>query len=138
MWVNSKQAAEILGVNNKSVEKAAFRSKNAGKKFCTIKSHICYFEYIDGNRGGAAGKTLQIWIDDDLINNKNSEISRADKASAENLVNTASVRPLNFTNGESDGDIYADTKSIFGAATVAFLAAASLIQVLDEIKSRRK
>ena len=110
MWVNSKQAAEILGVNNKSVEKAAFRSKNAGKKFCTIKSHICYFEYIDGNRGGAAGKTLQIWIDDDLINNKNSEISRADKASAENLVNTAFVRPLNFTNGESDGDIYADTK----------------------------
>ena len=110
MWVNSKQAAEILGVNNKSVEKAAFRSKNAGKKFCTIKSHICYFEYIDGNRGGAAGKTLQIWIDDDLINDKNSEISRADKASAENLVNTASVRPLNFTNGESDGDIYANTK----------------------------
>lgn len=109
MWVNSKQAAEILGVNNKSVEKAAFRSKNAGKKFCTIKSHICYFEYIDGNRGGAAGKTLQIWIDDDLINNKNSEISRADKASAVNLVNTA-VRPLNFTNGESDGDIYANTR----------------------------
>ena len=105
MWVNSKQAAEILGVNNKSVEKAAFRSKNAGKKFCTIKSHICYFEYIDGNRGGAAGKTLQIWIED-----KNSEISRADKASAVNLVNTASVRPLNFTNGESDGYIYADTK----------------------------
>jgi len=104
MWVNSKQAAEILGVNNKSVEKAAFRSKNAGKKFCTIKSHICYFEYIDGNRGGAAGKTLQIWIED-----KNSEISRADKASAVNLVNTA-VRPLNFTNGESDGYIYADTK----------------------------
>ena len=30
MWVNSKQAAEILGVNNKSVAKAAFRSKNAG------------------------------------------------------------------------------------------------------------
>ena len=28
--------------------------------------------------------------------------------------------------------------SIFGAATVAFLAAASLIQVLDEIKSRRR
>ena len=110
MWVNSKQAAEILGVNNKSVEKAAFRSKNAGKKFCTIKSHICYFEYIDGNRGGAAGKTLQIWIDDDLINNKNSEISRADKASAENLVNTAFVRPLNFTQGESNGYIYADTK----------------------------
>ena len=110
MWVNSKQAAEILGVNNKSVEKAAFRSKNAGKKFCTIKSHICYFEYIDGNRGGAAGKTLQIWIDDDLINDKNSEISRAGKESRVSWENDACARLLNFTNAESDADIYADTK----------------------------
>lgn len=107
MWVNSKQAAEILGVNNKSVEKAAFRATKSYKKFCTIKCHLCHFTYTDGI--GRGGKTLQIWIDDDLINNKNSEISRADKASAVNLVNTA-VRPLNFTNGESDGDIYADTK----------------------------
>ena len=108
MWVNSKQAAEILGVNNKSVEKAAFRATKSYKKFCTIKCHLCHFTYTDGI--GRGGKTLQIWIDDDLINDKNSEISRADKASAVNLVNTASVRPLNFTNGESDGDIYADTK----------------------------
>lgn len=107
MWVNSKQAAEILGVNNKSVEKAAFRATKSYKKFCTIKCHLCHFTYTDGI--GRGGKTLQIWIDDDLINDKNSEISRADKASAVNLVNTA-VRPLNFTNGESDGDIYADTK----------------------------
>ena len=107
MWVNSKQAAEILGVNNKSVEKAAFRATKSCKKFCTIKCHLCHFTYTDGI--GRGGKTLQIWIDDDLINNKNSEISRADKASAVNLVNTA-VRPLNFTNGESDGNIYADTK----------------------------
>ena len=108
MWVNSKQAAEILGVNNKSVEKAAFRATKSYKKFCTIKCHLCHFTYTDGI--GRGGKTLQIWIDDDLINNKNSEISRADKASAENLVNTASVRPLNFTNRESDGDIYANTR----------------------------
>lgn len=117
MWVNSKQAAEILGVNNKSVEKAAFRSKNARKKFCTIKSHICYFEYIDGNRGGAAGKTLQIWIDDDLINSKNSEISPADVstlADSEGVKaasrTTESVGRSNFTLKGSYGDIYADTK----------------------------
>ena len=108
MWINSKQAAEILGVSNKSVEKAAFRAAKSCKKFCTIKCHLCHFTYTDGI--GRGGKTLQIWIDDDLINNKNSEISRADKASAENLVNTASVRPLNFTNRESDGDIYANTR----------------------------
>lgn len=107
MWINSKQAAEILGVSNKSVEKAAFRAAKSCKKFCTIKCHLCHFTYTDGI--GRGGKTLQIWIDDDLFNDKNSEISRADKASAVNLVNTA-VRPLNFTNGESDGDIYANTR----------------------------
>ena len=108
MWVNSKQAAEILGVKYDALAKSVKRAEKTGKKFCTIKPNILGFSYTDGI--GRGGKTLQIWIDDDLINDKNSEISRADKASAENLVNTASVRPLNFTNGESDGYIYADTK----------------------------
>ena len=107
MWVNSKQAAEILGVKYDALAKSVKRAEKTGKKFCTIKPNILGFSYTDGI--GRGGKTLQIWIDDDLINDKNSEISRADKASAVNLVNTA-VRPLNFTNGESDGDIYADTK----------------------------
>lgn len=110
MWLDSKKAAEILGIKYDALQKATNRATKKGKKFCRIRFNIINFNYIDGNIGGAAGKTLQIWIDDDLINDKNSEISRADKASAENLVNTASVRPLNFTNGESDGDIYADTK----------------------------
>ena len=109
MWLDSKKAAEILGIKYDALQKATNRATKKGKKFCRIRFNIINFNYIDGNIGGAAGKTLQIWIDDDLINDKNSEISRADKASAVNLVNTA-VRPLNFTNGESDGDIYADTK----------------------------
>ena len=110
MWLDSKKAAEILGIKYDALQKATNRATKKGKKFCRIRFNIINFNYIDGNIGGAAGKTLQIWIDDDLINNKNSEISRADKASAENLVNTASVRPLNFTNRESDGDIYANTR----------------------------
>ena len=109
MWVNSKQAAEFLRVKYETIKKTTQRAEKAGKKFCTINGQNCLFSRISGNVGGASGKTLQIWIDDDLINDKNSEISRADKASAVNLVNTA-VRPLNFTNGESDGYIYADTK----------------------------
>ena len=108
MWVNSKQAAEILGVNNKSVEKAAFRATKSCKKFCTIKCHLCHFTYTDGI--GRGGKTLQIWIDDDLINDKNSEISQAGKVSRVSWENDARARLLNFTDGESDGDIYADTK----------------------------
>ena len=108
MWVNSKQAAEILGVNNKSVEKAAFRATKSYKKFCTIKCHLCHFTYTDGI--GRGGKTLQIWIDDDPINDKNSEISQAGKESRVSWENDACARLLNFTNGENDGDIYADTK----------------------------
>jgi hypothetical protein cfetvA_16586 len=110
MWLDSKKAAEILGIKYDALQKATNRATKKGKKFCRIRFNIINFNYIDGNIGGASGKTLQIWIDDDLINNKNSEISRADKASAENLVNTAFVRPLNFTQGESNGYIYADTK----------------------------
>ena len=108
MWINSKQAAEILGVNNKSVEKAAFRATKSCKKFCTIKCHLCHFTYTDGI--GRGGKTLQIWIDDDLINNKNSEISQAGKASRVNWENDARARLLNFTNGENDGDTKLDAR----------------------------
>ena len=108
MWVNSKQAAEILGVNNKSVEKAAFRATKSCKKFCTIKCHLCHFTYTDGI--GRGGKTLQIWIDDDLINDKNSEISQAGKASRVNWENDARARLLNFTNGENDGDTKLDAR----------------------------
>ena len=108
MWVNSKQAAEILGVNYETIKKATQRAEKAGKKFCPIGCNISHFTYTDGI--GRGGKTLQIWIDDDLINNKNSEISRAGKASRVDWENDARARLLNFTNGESDGDIYANTK----------------------------
>lgn len=108
MWVNSKQAAEILGVNNKSVEKAAFRASKSCKKFCTIKCHLCHFAYIDGI--GRGGKTLQIWIDDDLINDRNSEISQAGKVSRVSWENDARARLLNFTNGESDGNTKLDAR----------------------------
>ena len=114
MWVNSKQAAEILGVNNKSVEKVAFRATKSCKKFCTIKCHLCHFTYTDGI--GRGGKTLQIWIDDDLINSKNSEISPADASTlvdSENVKAAASgitegVGSLNFTQGESNGSTKLD------------------------------
>ena len=80
MWVNSKRAAEILGVNNKSVEKAAFRATNNNKKFCTIKCHLCHFVYTDGV--GHGGKTLQIWIDDDLASDKSDKILQQDALAA--------------------------------------------------------
>ena len=65
MWVNSKVAAEILGVNNKSLIQAIYRAEKSAKKFCLIKCNILHFKRIDG-RGGASGKILQIWLDDAL------------------------------------------------------------------------
>ena len=110
MWLDSKKAAEILGIKYDALQKATNRATKKGKKFCRIRFNIINFNYIDGNIGGASGKTLQIWIDDDLINDKNSEISQAGKESRVSWENDACARLLNFTNGENDGDIYADTK----------------------------
>lgn len=104
MWLDSKKAAEILGIKYDALQKATNRATKKGKKFCRIRFNIINFNYIDGNIGGAAGKILQIWIDDDLINDKNGEISQAGKASRVNWENDARARLLNFTNGESDGD----------------------------------
>mgnify|MGYP000712047592 CR=1 FL=1 len=73
MWVNSKQAAEILGVNNKSVEKAAFRATKSCKKFCTIKCHLCHFTYTDGI--GRGGKTLQIWLDEEVVRSYDPDLA---------------------------------------------------------------
>ena len=112
MWVNSKQAAEILGVTDRAIQKSVLKFNSQNKKFCVVKSNILNFTYTDGI--GRGGKTLQIWIDDDLINDKNGEISQAGKASAENLVNTASVRPLNFTSSKRINDGYEHKTAGYG------------------------
>lgn len=65
MWLDSKSAALVLGISNKSVEKTCFRAAKTNKIFCKLKSHICNFKYIFGV--GRGGKVLQIWLDDELI-----------------------------------------------------------------------
>ncbi|WP_162165613.1 hypothetical protein, partial [Campylobacter fetus] len=66
MWVDSKTAAAVLGVSNRAIQKACANSKFFDKKICTIKSKILNFSYQDNSRGGASGKVLQIWLDDEL------------------------------------------------------------------------
>ena len=68
MWVNSKSAAEILGVKYECIKKSVQRAQKQSKNFCSFKSHICYFKYIPGI--GHGGKTLQIWIDDEKRTDK--------------------------------------------------------------------
>lgn len=74
MWVSSRAATEILGVKYELLRKAAWRAEKQSKKFCSIRGHICHFTYTNGV--GRGGKTLQIWIDDNLINDENSEIAQ--------------------------------------------------------------
>lgn len=69
MWVNSKSAAEILGVKYDALQKATRRAQKASKNFCFIKNNILYFNYTYG-RGGNSGKTLQIWLDDEKRTDK--------------------------------------------------------------------
>ena len=122
MWVNSKQAAEILGVNLRKLQRCVVKAQNDRQKFLTIDTKYFSYSYIDGI--GRGGKTLQIWIDDNLSGDEtsahgstngasdaqipinldaNSEFSRADEAFRVNLVNNASVRPLKFVKGEEYG-----------------------------------
>jgi len=60
MWLSSKEAADLLELNKKSLEKACFRANQAGKKICSTKLKYLGFRYADGI--GAGGKVLQIWI----------------------------------------------------------------------------
>lgn len=122
MWVNSKQAAEILGVNLRKLQRCVVKAQNDKQKFLTIDTKYFSYSYIDGI--GRGGKTLQIWIDDNLSGDEtsahsstngasdaqmpinldaNSEFSRADEAFRVNLGNNASVRPLKFVKGEEYG-----------------------------------
>ncbi|AQW80767.1 DDE-type integrase/transposase/recombinase [Campylobacter pinnipediorum] len=71
MWVNSKQAADILGVSDRALQKSAKLSLKKCKKFCSVKHNILGFNYADGK--GRGGKVLQIWIDDEMINKNNIE-----------------------------------------------------------------
>lgn len=101
MWVNSKVAAEILGVKYDALQKAIKRAVNSDKKFCLIKFNILYFNYIDG-RGGASGKILQIWLDDALCEkyylNANFDTNGARcKNYNENLTNTNNKTKTNLT-----------------------------------------
>lgn len=65
MWVDSKTAADVLGVKYDALVKSVKRAEKQGKKFCTIKPNILSFIYNDGI--GRGGKVLQIWLDDELI-----------------------------------------------------------------------
>lgn len=84
MWVNSKQAAEILGVNLRKLQRCVVKAQNNGQKILTIDTQKTMYQLIDGNRGGASGKTLQIWIDDAVTNDDPSKKESDDEKNSIN------------------------------------------------------
>ncbi|MDL0090062.1 hypothetical protein NYG85_11920, partial [Campylobacter sp. PS10] len=95
MWINSKEATVILGVKYDALQKAVRRAEKAGKKFCSIKFNKLYFQHTSG-RGGAAGKILQIWLDDELIKqNKNDKTTATADFNATAGINFNSTTDFN-------------------------------------------
>ena len=118
MWVNSKRAAEILSVNLRKLQRRVVKAQASGKKFCTIKPNILGFTYTDGI--GRGGKTLQIWIDDSLINNESSEISRQSESVCDNKHGGANL------NGAAAADPFASGDTLNLSNTLSCDSAPSL------------
>ncbi|MBE3023020.1 hypothetical protein CCAL5182_08860, partial [Campylobacter sp. 7477a] len=95
MWVNSKVAAEILGIEYEKLKKATQRANKVGKNFCSLGCHICHFNYTNGV--GRGGKVLQIWLDDEKFNksyktDKNIEVNNEEISDTDTtMVNTNSI-----------------------------------------------
>ncbi|WP_169767261.1 helix-turn-helix domain-containing protein [Campylobacter curvus] len=110
MWVDSKSAAEILGIDYATLRQAVARAKKIGKKFCKSNSNILHFCYTDGI--GRGGKTLQFSLDEETVRSydpdladklSSSEISPADTKESRDSFDdrNCGVGSLNFI--EKDG-----------------------------------
>ncbi|RAZ53561.1 DDE-type integrase/transposase/recombinase [Campylobacter hyointestinalis] len=62
MWVNSKEAAAILGLNLRKLQRCAAKAESSCQKILTINTKNISYLYTDGI--GRGGKVLQIWLDE--------------------------------------------------------------------------
>lgn len=59
MWMSSKEAAEILGVNLRKLQRVISKAQKQNQKILTIDTQKTMYKYVTGV-GGNSGKTLQI------------------------------------------------------------------------------
>ena len=112
MWVDSKSAAEILRIKYEAIKKAVQRADKQGKKFCSLKSHICNFCYTPGI--GRGGKTLQIWLDDEIV----KECQTSQRANQNLKANDENNRRRHSVAcGDSSCDALSDDSSDLGCDT---------------------
>lgn len=93
MWISSKEAAEILGVNLRKLQRVISKAQKQNQKILTINTQKTMYRYVTGV-GGSSGKTLQIWIDDTQLdgNGGNEAVSSGVGAKArENLGDIVNV-----------------------------------------------
>ncbi len=85
MWVDSKTAAGILGVNLRTLQRKVINAQNKGQKILTIDTQKIMYQFIFNNRGGSNGKVLQIWLDDEIEreNYENKQDNRANALAGE-------------------------------------------------------
>ena len=69
MWLSSKKAAEILGVNLRKLQRVISKAQKQNQKILIINTQKTMYRYITGV-GGNSGKTLQIWLDDEKRTDK--------------------------------------------------------------------
>ena len=67
MWIDSRTAAAVLGVNLRTLQRKAINAQNKCQKILTIDTQKIMYQFIFSSRGGSSGKVLQIWLDDELI-----------------------------------------------------------------------
>ncbi|EOG7059410.1 hypothetical protein ACLH56_001869, partial [Campylobacter fetus] len=68
MWVDSKTAAAVLGVNLRTLQRKAINAQNKCQKILTIDTQKIMYQFIFSSRGGPSGKVLQIWLDEQSEN----------------------------------------------------------------------
>lgn len=94
-----------MGVKYDALITATKRAERVDKKFCSIKHNILSFTYTDDI--GRGGKTLQIWIDDAVINDDpNKKESDDEKNSLD--------RGLDHSRGSDSADFCSTVDSAVG------------------------
>lgn len=134
MWVDSKTAAGVLGVNLRTLQRKAINAQNKCQKILTIDTQKIMYQFIFSSRGGSSGKVLQIWLDDEKFSqsyktDKNIEVNNEEISDTDTtMVNTNSISSTglsvdtrydecfdleNVRDGElmGDKDVFASTKN---------------------------
>ncbi|WP_297985891.1 transposase family protein [uncultured Campylobacter sp.] len=124
MWIDSKSAAAVLGVNLRTLQRKSISAQNKCQKILNIDTQKIMYQF-NFSRGGSSGKTLQIWLDDELIIdaiNRGAIVDPALKAKLLSMLNMRGIScndtPISDLRDIKESRVkneYNDTKSNFNS-----------------------